>query len=430
MKRFVILFMMLCLIVSTVAIMSCGGNDTDTNTDTNSDTNSSVDTNTDTDDANKEISYVITVKDQEGTVVSNAKITIVDGNDNQIATLTTDENGQANITLANGTYYANVTDLPEYHLCEDMIAMDTSDFLIEVINNTPNGTPSRPYPVDEETEIKLDANATVYYIIYGGDRNFLIENANDLIVTYGSDEPREADEENKISFKMPPTDASSRAVIVKFENKASEEKTYTLSIFSDKGAFDNPFDVVLGQSEKVTVATEQIVYFKYIAEKDGMVVVYSESVANSIYFYNTTKMTVSSNTMGSKCEYIYANKGDEVMVYVSSNGENNYNKVEFTVNQYEGTEEDPIPLYKNESSFMLQANQSLSFQVKLEGTFDVTVEGFNIKVSATEEILPDEDGVISGITKNTYSSKYQRKRQRRYFHILLRSWNTGFRIIT
>ena len=60
-----------------------------------------------------------------------------------------------------------------------------------------------------------------------------------------------------------------------------------------------------------------------------------------------------------------------------------------------------IPLYKNESAFMLQANQSLSFEVKLEGTFDVTIEGFNIKVVATEEITPDEDGVISGITKNT-----------------------------
>ena len=89
------------------------------------------------------------------------------------------------------------------------------------------------------------------------------------------------------------------------------------------------------------------------------------------------------------------------MVYVSSNGENNYNKVEFTINQYAGTEEDPIPLYKNTNSFMLQPSMSLTFQVKLEGAYDVIIEGFNIKAIDTDEITPDEDGVISGITKNT-----------------------------
>ena len=57
---------------------------------------------------------------------------------------------------------------------------------------------------------------------------------------------------------MPLTEASSRAVIVKFENKSTEKKTYTLKLFSEKGALDNPYDLVLGENTKVTVEKDAI----------------------------------------------------------------------------------------------------------------------------------------------------------------------------
>ncbi len=406
MKRFLILFMMLCVVVSAMAIMSCGNNNTDTNTDTAADTDSSADTSTDTDNVVKEATYVIILKDQEGDVIANAKISIVDKDDKEITSVTTDNEGKATVTVK-GECYADVMELPDGYLdVAGLTKLEGESIVIEVSNNIPNGTISRPYPVEDENEIILGANETVYYIIYGGGRNFLIENAQGLVVTYGQDEPREADDENKISFKMPPTDASSRAVIVKLENKTGEEKAYTLKIFSDKGALDNPFDVVLGQLEKVTVEKEKIVYYSYTAEKDGMVVVYSETKDNSIYFYNTTKMVVSSNTNGSLCEYIYAEKGDEITVYVSSNAQSNYNKVEFTVNQYEGTEEDPIPLYKNTNSFMLQPSQSLTFKVTPSWASELSIEGTSIKlVMDGEEFTPDEDGVIYGVELNADEEK-------------------------
>ncbi|MBQ4509774.1 MAG: carboxypeptidase regulatory-like domain-containing protein [Clostridia bacterium] len=401
MKRFLILFMMLCLIMTAFMVASCGGN-TDTDTDTNTDTDTSVDTSTDTDqNVDKELTCEITVKDQEGDTIADAKISIVDKDENEVKSVTTDANGKVTVTFS-GECYADITELPEGYLdVAGLTKLDKESIEIEIQNNIPNGTIGRPYPVQDQNEIKLGANETVYYIIYGGSRNFLIENAQGLVVTYGSDEPREADEENKISFKMPPTEASSRAVIVKLENKLSEEKTYNLTIFSDKGELDNPFDVVLGQLEKVTVEKEKIVYFRYVAEKDGMVVVYSETKDNSIYFYNTTKMVVSPNTNGSNSTYIYANKGDEITVYVSSNAANNYNKVEFSVNQYAGTDEDPIPLYKNSNSFMLQPSQSLTFSVKPSWKSELSIEGVSYKLVINgEEKTPDEDGIIYGIELN------------------------------
>lgn len=394
MKRYLILLVMLCLLVSTVFVMSCGGNtDTDTSTDTTTDTDTSVDTSTDTGNVVVEKTYVITLKDQEGDAIANAKISIVDKDDKEITTVTTDVNGKVTVTVS-GECYADVIELPEGFLdVAGLTKLENENVAIEVQNNIPNGTPSRPFPVEDENQIELEANGIVYYIIYGGGRNFLIENAQGLVVTYGTDDPREADEENKISFKMPLTEASSRAVIVKFENKSTEKKTYTLKLFSDKGALDNPYDLVLGENTKVTVEKDAIAYYKWIADKDCMVVVNSETPNNSIYFYNTTKSVVSNSTAGSNSTYIYANAGDEIMVYVSSTAQNNYNKVEFIVNAYASTEDTPLPLTNKTNSFMLDKLQSLTFTVTVDVQSTLIIEGLNIIATSNgSELEPSNDG--------------------------------------
>jgi hypothetical protein len=392
MKRFLTLFMVLCLIFVAMSVVSCGGN-TDTNTDTNSDTDTSVDTSTDTGSAVVEKTYTITLKDQEGDIIKDAKISIVDKDNKEITTVTTDANGKATVTVS-GECYADVTSLPEGFLdVAGLTKLENENVEIEVQNNIPNGTMGRPFPVEDENQIELEANGIVYYIIYGGGRNFLVENAQGLVVTYGQDDPREADEENKISFKMPLTEASSRAVIVKFENKSTEKKTYTLKLFSDKGALDNPYDLVLGENTKVTVEKDAIAYYKWIADKDCMVVVNSETPNNSIYFYNTTKSVVSNSTAGSNSTYIYANAGDEIMVYVSSTAQNNYNKVEFTVNAYASTEDTPLPLTNKTNSFMLEKSQSLTFTVTVDAQSTLIIEGLNIIATSNgEELEPSNDG--------------------------------------
>lgn len=405
MKRLLTLFMVLCLILTAMAFASCdGGNDTDTNTDTNTDTDTSTNTDTDTNTdtgIEKEATYVITIKDQEGVVIANATIQILNEYDEEIETLTTDENGQATITLSNDeSYFADVLELPEGYLdIAGKTKLENEDTVIEVESNIPNGTESRPYPVEDTNEIKLGANETVFYVTYGGGRNILIENAQGLKLTYGADEPREADEEGKITFKMPVADdLYDRATRIKLENTTSEEKTYILTIYSDKGELDNPYDVVLDELTKITVEKEKTVYYKYVAEKDGMIVVYSETEDNNIYCYNTTTYVTSAYTNGAICEYIYANEGDEVMFYVSSNASKNYNSVEFKVNHYSGTVEDPIPLYKEATSITLKPSQALTFTITSEVSSELVIEGNSIKLTMNEtDTLPSEDGIIDGI---------------------------------
>ena len=398
MKRFLILLVMLCLLVSTVFVISCGGNtDTDTSKDTTSDTDTSVDTSTDTDTV-KEVNYVITVKDQEGNVIAGAKIIIYDANEQNVGEITTNDNGQATVKLNEGTYYADIEELPEGYLdIAGRVAMENEDTEIEIMNNIPNGTVERPYPVDSLNEFTLAGGETVYYVAYGGGRTLIIENAQGIKLTYGSEEPLTADENGKIEYKMKPIDdVNDRQRIIKIENTTENSLSLVLQVVSEKGSMDNPYEVIFGENTKITVEKEKTVYYAFTSEKNGMVVVYSETPNNNIYIYNLTTYATSSYTNGSLCEYVYANEGDEIMIYVSSTAQNNYNKVEFTVGHHAGTKEDPIPLYKEATDFVFKANQELTFAITPSILSELLIENPNVKlVIGEDEILPDEDGIIS-----------------------------------
>lgn len=399
MKRILTLLMVLCLAFTAITLVSCGDNDTDTdtNTDTSSDTDSSVDTPV-------EKTYTITFKDEEDELVVGATISFLNPNEEVIKTLVTDAKGQVTITLT-GTYYAEMTDSPEgyYYLnIAGRVELDKEQMVIVVRNNTPDGSSLKPYPVTEDTtEIKLGAKSAVYYNISGGGRNFLIENAQGLKVFYGDDEAKEADEEGKISFKMPATDASNRLVVVKFENTTDEEKTYTLSIFSDKGQQDNPHSLELDTEVTELVEKEKIAYYKWVAVKSGMVVVLSDTEGNNITLENKTTSVVSSATNGGVCEYISVNAGDEIFVCVSSLGTDNYNEVKFKVNFHEGTEADPIPLYKASMDIKLQPSQRLSFKLTTEEEKELVIRSYDIELIIDgSTITPNDDGIINGILVN------------------------------
>ena len=417
MKRFLILLTVLCLSLSVIAFASCGGNNTDTSSNTSSDTSSDTasDKVSDTDsdkvtDEIKDVTYVITLTDQESTVIVGAKLFIVDSYDETIVELTTNEKGQATVTLpSDDVYFVNIVELPEWHLnTQGKVKLENEDTAITIQNNTPNGTEARPYPVEDLNDVTLGAGEIVYFISYGGGRNLLVENAQGLKLTYGSEEPLEPDEENKIYYKMPSIDdANDRARLIKLENVSSEEKSYKLTFYSDKGAFDNPYNVVLDQLEKITVLKDTTVYYMYKATKSGMVMVYSETESNNIYCYNMTTSAASEYTNGAVCEYIYANEGDEVMIYVASNASSNYNKVEFKVSHFAGTEKEPIPLYKDVASFKLTPSQALTFTVNREAKHSLTVEGPSYKLTLNGTEYTQEDTyeiIIEGETVFTVAN--------------------------
>ncbi len=396
MKKLLILIMCFSLILCLVA---CKGNDgSDTSTNTNTNTNTNTDTSTDT--AVSETTYQITVKDQEGTLISGAVLTILDDEDEIVSEHTTNENGVATIVIeAGGANRLSVLTLPEYTIYEDGIVTLGAETEIELIvrNNEPNGTADRPYSLEDANELVIPAGQTVYYVLYGGsNRNFALSGANGVTVVFGGEEKTVGDD-GTLEFKIPVIDEFSRATSVVFTNTGSTQATLTLTITSDPGTYDNPLSLVVGTDYEHVLEKEQTVYYKWVADKTGYAVVYSESSANNITMYNLSSYSVTSATNGALCDYIWVSEGDEVMFYISSRNENNYNEVNFTVNCYAGTEQDPIPVYEAEKMLQIKAGESLNFISVCEGDHEVYIEGENVKLKWLDlEFTPNINGIIDG----------------------------------
>lgn len=399
MKKLLILIMCISLILCLVACKNNDGKDSNTNTNTNTNTDTSTDTGTDTGVA--QTTYKITVKNQDGTLISGAVLTILDSDNEIVSEHTTDENGVATIVIKVGDpNKLSVLTLPEYTIYEDGAITLGEETEIELLvkNTEPNGTQDRPYALEDSNEFSIPAGATVYYILYGGsNRNFALSGANGVTVNFGGEEKAVSDD-GTLEFKIPVIDEFSRVTSVVFTNTTSENATLTLTITSDPGASDNPFELTTGTTYEHVLEKEKTIYYKWVADKTGYVVFYSESSANNVTMYNLTTYVVTSQTNGALCDYIWANEGDEVMFYISSKNENNFNEVNFSVNCYAGTEQDPIPVYEPAKMLSLKPSQALTFVSACEGDHEVIIEGEGVKLIALGDIefTPDQNGLISG----------------------------------
>jgi hypothetical protein len=108
---------------------------------------------------------------------------------------------------------------------------------------------------------------------------------------------------------------------------------------------------------------------------------------------STAGTVVSDRTDGKKYTTLSVTKGDVIKIMVESKSTENYNTVEFTLNCYEGTREDPIPLYLETVSYNFVSGKSYEFCIASESPeapFDVIVtarDSFEIGVVTGEEVL-------------------------------------------
>ncbi|MBQ1247724.1 MAG: hypothetical protein IIX95_06780 [Clostridiales bacterium] len=267
----------------------------------------------------------------------------------------------------------SIIDHPEHRSYQDGVITLGEETAIEIsIKNTePHGTQDRPYSIEDENEITILAGQTVYYVIYGGsNRNFNLSGANGIKLIFAGEEKAIKDD-GSLSFKIPEVDNFNRVTEVAFENTGDESVTFNLAITSDPGTSDNPFELELGKSYDEVIKKDQTIFYKWIADKTGYVVFHSASKNNSTMIYNQTSFVVTTPTNGALCDYIWANAGDEIMFYVSSTNEENFNEVSFDVNCYAGTENDPIPVYEPAKMLSLKPAQALTFVSVCDGDCEV-----------------------------------------------------------
>ena len=262
------------------------------------------------------------VKLDDGTVVPGAKFAIVRGETR--IDLVSDANGKATATLERVAYSVDYeTDtLPEYCMPDTFgfkVVEDTNEITLVVIDNKPNGTMAKPFPVlESEIAVTIGANQELVYIYRGSSMKLLsIDNA-DVIIKYG-DEERNATADDPIY--VVPSDIG-QATYFTLKNPTNAEISCTLHFDAPLGSSENPIEVD-ENGATVRVNPETIEYYSYTVTKDGVITLSCDNERNSItltriIMKNGEPIPQTVQTNGLSSVSMEVKEGDVITIGVSA----------------------------------------------------------------------------------------------------------------
>lgn len=290
----------------------------------------------------KEVTFIVKLDD--GTVLSGVKLALVRG-DIRID-LVSDANGKATAALEQLAYSVEYdTDtLPEYCMA------DTSGFKVEegttevnliIIDNTPNGTEAKPFPVlESEIAVTIGAKEELVYVYRGSSMKILSLDNADVIVSYG-DEERNASADNPIY--VIPSDIG-KATYITLKNPTNEEISCTLHFDAPLGSNENPI-AIDERCVTVIVNNEKTVYYSYTVANDGVITLNCDNERNSItltriIMKNGEPIPQTVQTNGLSSISMEVKEGDVITIGVSAleANDNHQNKdynieISFTISE-------------------------------------------------------------------------------------------------
>lgn len=344
------ILLILTLTVSLLAVTACDKNKPDNTPEDTTVGGEEITTEAPTEAPAAKVEVTLTVKDQEGNPMAEAVLTILPANgEGESATLTADSEGTVKVSIPEGEYTVRFDVLPEYVLGIDTaitVAAGMEPVVLEVTDNTPNGSEERPFVIPDDTvTVKIPAGVTYHFTLFGANNRTLTLNDPAAEVIY-NDTTYKPDAEGKISVRMKtesPRDPSFFAVT----NTSAEEKEMTVVILSDPGAMDNPIVIEqLGETLTAKVPQDGMVYYKWTATATGTVTVLSSDTINNISLNNLTTSQVSDFSNGAESVSLNVTEGDEITVVVSVLGgdkQAEYNEVSFKLSMG-GEEAEPETL--------------------------------------------------------------------------------------
>lgn len=270
------------------------------------------------------VDVTLTVQDQDGKPMAESVVTILPVNEEgESATLTANNQGVITVTLPEGEYTVRFDILPEYVLGIDTtitVRTGMDPIVLEVTDNTPNGTVERPFVVNEDSvDVSIPAGVTYHFTLFGSNNRTLTLTDAGAEVIY-KDTTYSPDENGLISVRMS-TDSPRDHAYFAVTNKGSDEREFHITILSDPGAMDNPIVVeTLGENITVSVPKDGMVYYKWTATASGTLTVNSADTINNISLNNLMTSQVTDFTQGSETASITITEGDEITIVVSTVG--------------------------------------------------------------------------------------------------------------
>ena len=338
------------------------------------------------------IQYTIIIKDEDGEVVPNIEITL---NQHGEVKDTKVSGAQGEITgevSEAGKYIVIFTSLPENwysvdNYSEITINKTSNTFELTVVDNTPNGSVEKPFPSEnaetgEAAKVVFPAGQTYNFTTKGAARYFVIYNANATLIY--KDVEYTPDENGVIKVLFEATETT-KPVLFQIVNTANEDNEISITFEAIKGTQENPY--------AVSLEGEQTVYYSFVSEINGILMVKSPNVENNIELYNTSSYVVSNTTNGKQTTYIPVKAGDNVRIAIGLISDTEAAEISFTLTVSEGTEADPIKIYEPTS---IRINKGQSYTFALEITENVSVRS-NVAVSVNGG-EPVTEATIEGTT--------------------------------
>lgn len=267
------------------------------------------------------VEVTLTIKDQDGDAMSEAVVTILPvSGEGESATITADNQGTVTVTLPEGDYTVRFDVLPEYVLGIDAaltVVAGMEPVVLEVIDNTPNGTVDRPFVIPDDTvTVKIPAGETYHFTLFGANNRTLTMNDPAAEVFYNNSTYK-PDAEGKIAIRMK-TESARDPSFFAVTNTSAEEREMTVTILSDPGAMDNPIVIeTLGEAITANVPQDGMVYYRWTATAAGKLTVTSADTINNISLNNLANSKVTDFTNGAESVSLEVAEGDTITIVVS-----------------------------------------------------------------------------------------------------------------
>lgn len=331
------LFIICALAALILAVTACNNSSQTTDPTDESTGNTTVsETEAPTETPASKVEVTLTVKDQDGNPMVEAVVSILPvGGEGESATLTADGEGSMTVSLPEGEYTVRFDLLPEYVLGIDTVitvAAGMEPLVLEVTDNTPNGTAERPFVITEDTvQVTIPAGTTFHYTLFGANNRTLTYTQADVKLHY-RDAVHEPGEDGRLELRMT-TESPRDPAFFALENTGSADVDMTVQILSDPGAMDNPIPVEALDTEiTARVPQDGMVYYTWTATASGTVTVTSGSPINNISIHNVTTSRVTDFSNGGESVTLEVAEGDTVSIVVSVLGgdkQAEFNEVSF-----------------------------------------------------------------------------------------------------
>ncbi|MBR5139806.1 MAG: hypothetical protein IKV16_02005 [Clostridia bacterium] len=269
------------------------------------------------------VSVVFTAKDQDGAIVPGVTFTFTEKGKNDATPIvkTCDSEGKMSVSLVPAVYRIqcdyNSDEIGYYFLDTTEIKVEASSTALDIllINNTPNGSASRPYPlyVDEENKISIPAGGSSYYIVYHAVNLVVSLEAEGVKVTYSGAEYL-PDSEGKLSFALLGVDSNSTETFM-IENLGDQALELNVMVTPKEGTLGNPYTVEALDVEiiKSGLTSDDVVYYAYVASFTGTLTLTVTS-EDSYAAMNSNSVQVSTFASGSNVISLEVSEGDRVVI--------------------------------------------------------------------------------------------------------------------